>query len=139
MDQIEAVPQNFKWPLLLQVYTTLQAQFRSSISSWLQQHRNWRQNFSRQKMVDRFLANIRGGKKSHSMSRVALTKVKRCFTCYIAQLRGHCYGCFFLLLGDVHFRAFCCGRVDVNRCRITSGYFPKMSLQGLYSLSPWQR
>jgi hypothetical protein len=73
MEQIEAVPQNFKWPLILQVFVTLQTQFRASVSSWLQQHRNWRQNFSRQKMVDRFLANIRG-KKSNSINRMAVTK-----------------------------------------------------------------
>jgi hypothetical protein len=75
LDQIEAIPPNFKWPLLLQVFVTLQAQFRSAVSVWLEQHRKWRQMFYRQKMVERFLSNIRG-KKGHSMNRAMLTKVR---------------------------------------------------------------
>jgi hypothetical protein len=75
LDHIEAISPNFKWPLLLQVFVTLQAQFRSAVSIWLEQHRKWRQNFSRQKMVERFVSNIRG-KKGHSMNRVMSTKVR---------------------------------------------------------------
>ena len=73
-EQIETLPETIKWPLLLHTFVSLQEQFRHSIASWLDRHRQWRETFSKQKLVDRFLGQIQG-RQHGSLGKLAHEKV----------------------------------------------------------------